>query len=104
MDFDIAHKSNMQAGFPSKLTDYTAIGLPLLICGPPYCSAVRWAKENPGTAEVVSEFNLEVIAKAVSRLENPDHRLSLASKVLAKGREFFSHSEVVNLFYAALTK
>ena len=44
---------NMEMAFPSKLADCTATGLPLLIYGPAYCSAVTWARENPGVAEVV---------------------------------------------------
>ena len=46
MSFDRQDRANMELSFPSKLADYTAAGLPLLICGPPYCSATRWAKEN----------------------------------------------------------
>jgi hypothetical protein len=103
MDFDVANKTNMEMSFPSKLTDYTSVGLPLFICGPPYCSAVRWAQENPGIADVISEFNLKTIAEAVSRLESSAYRFSLASNALAKGHEFFSHSKVFSLFYDALT-
>src|SRR5262249_28092158 len=36
--------------FPSKLTDYTAAGLPILVWGPRYSSAARWALNNPGAA------------------------------------------------------
>jgi hypothetical protein len=51
MDFE-EHSLAMEINFPSKLTDCTSTGLPLLICGPPNCSAVRWAKENPGVAKL----------------------------------------------------
>ncbi len=53
MSFDPSDRANMELSFPSKLTDYTAAGLPLLIRGPAWCSAVRWAKENSGVAEVI---------------------------------------------------
>jgi hypothetical protein len=53
MSFEASDSSNMELAFPSKLADCTAVGLPLLIYGPPYCSAVRWATENAGVAEVV---------------------------------------------------
>src|SRR5207253_6403 len=43
MSFDAADRANVQLSFPSKLADYTAAGLPLLIQGPDYCSGVRWA-------------------------------------------------------------
>ena len=44
MSFAADDHDNMRMGFPSKLTDYTAVGLPLLIAGPADCSAVRWAE------------------------------------------------------------
>ncbi|HEX5966296.1 MAG TPA: glycosyltransferase, partial [Pyrinomonadaceae bacterium] len=53
MSFDARDRSNMEIAFPSKLADCTAIGVPLLIYGPSYCSAVQWARENSGVAEVV---------------------------------------------------
>src|SRR5207244_2839189 len=65
MSFDPKDRANMEISFPSKLTDYTAVGVPLLIYGPPYCSAVRWARENPGVAEVVESEDPEALAKAL---------------------------------------
>ena len=41
--------------FPSKLADYTATGVPLLVMGAVYSSAVRWAREFDGAAAVVVE-------------------------------------------------
>ena len=45
---------NMRVSFPSKLVDYTAAGLPLLVWGPAYCSAVRWAQLHAPVADVVT--------------------------------------------------
>ena len=53
MSFAPEDRDNMRMGFPSKLSDYTAVGLPLLILGPFECSAVPWAHRHPGIAEVV---------------------------------------------------
>ena len=53
MSFEACDRSNMEIAFPSKLADCTAVGVPLVIYGPEYCSAVRWARENAGVAEVV---------------------------------------------------
>jgi hypothetical protein len=99
MDFD-EHSLAMEINFPSKLTDCTSTGLPLLICGPPNCSAVRWAKENPGVAEVVDDLSLEVLAEATARLVgSPPRRFELAAIALEKGREYFSHESVTRKFY-----
>ena len=91
----------MEMAFPSKLADCTATGLPLLIYGPSYCSAVVWARENQGVAEVVeAESHL---GEAIKRLANdPAHRVSLGKRALEVGREYFTHDRVQEVFSAAL--
>ena len=102
MSFAASDRANMEMAFPSKLADYTATGVPLLIYGPSYCSAVAWARENPGVAEVVeSEPDL---AGAIIRLaKDPDHRVSLGIHALTTGREYFAHARVQQIFYESLS-
>ena len=102
MSFDECDRVNMQMAFPSKLADYTATGLPLLIYGPTYCSAVVWARENPGVAEVVeTEPNL---SDAINRLaNNPDTRVALAKRALAVGREYFTHNRAQQVFHQCIS-
>ena len=102
MSFDASDRTNMEMAFPSKLADCTATGLPLLIYGPGYCSAVTWARENSGVAEVVeAEAQLGEI---VSRLANdPQQRVSLGQRALDVGRQYFTHERVQQVFYHALS-
>jgi len=102
MSFDASDRANMEMAFPSKLADYTATGVPLLIYGPGYCSAFAWARENPGVAEVVeSEPDLSA---AINRLvTNPDHRIALGKRALSTGREYFSHARVQQRFHRFLS-
>ena len=102
MSFDACDRANMEMAFPSKLADCTATGVPLLIYGPSYCSAVTWAHENPGVAEVVeSEIDL---ANAVANLaNNPDYRRSLGKRALDLGRDYFAHARVQQIFYQSLS-
>jgi len=102
MSFEPADRINMEMAFPSKLADYTATGLPLLIYGPTYCSAVTWARENPGVASVVeSESDLR---RAIALLANKaDTRLQLGKLALAVGREYFSHDRAQKIFHRSLT-
>ena len=103
MDFDERYQTHVKLCFPSKLTDYTATGLPILIWGPSYCSAVRWAKENPGVAEVVETKNREDLVKAVEKLVKlPDYRHSLAEQAALKGHEYFAYENVVGQFYESI--
>ena len=102
MSFDASDRDNMEMAFPSKLADCTATGVPLLIYGPTYCSAVAWARENEGVAEVVeSEADLE---KSVVRLANdPVMRVALGQRALEVGRQYFSHKRVQEVFRRALS-
>lgn len=99
MSFSEADRFNMQMAFPSKLADYTAVGLPLMVYGPSYCSAVRWAKENPGAAAVVETEDVEALRRSVARLANTaSDRIRLANRALEVGRHYFSHQAVENVF------
>ena len=101
MSFDDSDRANMEMAFPSKLADYTATGVPLLIYGPNYCSAVAWARDNEGVAEVV-EAERELSA-AIERLaNNPDHRIALGRRALDTGRDYFSHARVQQRFHQSL--
>ncbi len=104
MSFDSADRANMEAGFPSKLTDYTAVGLPLLVYGPPYCTAVRWAGENGGVAEVVENESPDVLSKAVQRLaDSPASSLRLlGERALGSGRRYFALETVQRVFHNAV--
>ena len=103
MSFDAADRNSMEISFPSKLTDYSAVGLPLLIYGPPYCSAAQWAAENVGVAEVVTEESEGALSAALSRLaHDPLHRITLAQKALAVGENYFSHKTASEAFLAAI--
>ncbi|HJP91861.1 MAG TPA: glycosyltransferase [Pyrinomonadaceae bacterium] len=102
MSFDPRDCVNMQLAFPSKLADCTAVGLPLLIYGPSYCSAVVWARENPDVAEVVERE--EGLGEAIGRLaQSPDLRVTLATRALEVGREYFSYDRVQEVFNQSLS-
>lgn len=103
MSFETMDRSNMELSFPSKLTDYTAAGLPLLVRGPSYCSAVRWISENPGVGVYVQSEAKSALRAAVERLaESGPRRFEMAENALKVGREYFSFSSVQNKFVTAL--
>jgi len=101
MSFDACDRSNMEMAFPSKLADCTAVGVPLLIYGPGYCSAVRWADENPGVAEVVQ--TAEGLDETIRRLaDDPSRRVELGREALKIGEKYFAHNAVQAVFNRAL--
>lgn len=89
MTFSESYRDNMTVSFPSKLADYTAMGVPLLVQGPPYCSAVRWANANAPVAEVVDTPGAAGLATALRRLkDDANRRRQLAERALAVGAAF----------------
>lgn len=103
MSFTDSDRINMGVGFPSKLADYTATGLPLLIHGPSYCSAVRWARENPGVAEVVEHEGGSNLRESVMRLCcDGSLRWQLGAEALEFGRKYFSHEGAKAVFLRSL--
>jgi glycosyltransferase involved in cell wall biosynthesis len=103
MSFDPADRTNMELAFPSKLADCTAVGLPLLIYGPTYCSAVVWARENAGVAEIVTTDQGPDLSDVVRRLQtNPGLRVALGKRALEVGKQYFAHEAVKQVFDRAL--
>lgn len=103
MTFGAKDSVNSRISFPSKLVDYTSVGLPLLIVGPESCSAVRWARENAPVAEVVTRPEPGDIAAALAKLRHAGHRVQLARAALEKGGEFFSHARAEKEFFNHLS-
>ncbi len=101
MSFSAADRGNMEMAFPSKVADYTAVGLPLLIYGPAYCSAVVWGRENADIAEIV-ESKTE-LGEAVTRLAaDSELRVALGKRALEVGQKYFSHAHAQREFQEAL--
>lgn len=102
MSFAASDRANMEMAFPSKLADCTAAGLPLLIYGPAYCSAVTWARENPGVAAVPETE--PALNEAITSLANdPSRRVVLGTRALEVGRQCFSHARTQQIFHQLLS-
>ena len=103
MSFDADDARNMALCFPAKLADYTAMGIPVLIIGPDYCSAVRWAREHPGVAAVVTDPSSAAIARVLRSLaDDQELRRGLAGEAARVGRAMFGHDEAQRRFFAGL--
>lgn len=89
---------NVRVGFPSKIADYTATGLPLLIRGPEYCSAMEWARKYAPVAETGEP------GAALDRLEDAGYREKLGRAARTVGEQLFSHDVCTGIFREALTR
>jgi hypothetical protein len=105
MSFDSEDARNMCINFPSKLADYTTTGVPVLIYGPLYSSAVRWGQENPDAAVIVGKDSPTELRAAVKRiLSDGVMRHRLGTNAGDTGRKFFSHEVVERQFFRHLAE
>jgi hypothetical protein len=103
MSFKAQYRNEMSLAFPSKIADYTATGLPMLVCGPPWSSIVKWVKANPGSAALVDKDDRPTMLNAVEKLVgNREYRNFLARRAVEYGRVYFSHSTVIDQFFRSL--
>lgn len=101
--FDPADARAVSLLFPSKMTDYTAMGLPLLAWAPAGASVVQFVRAHPGVAELVTDPDPSALLPAIARLsESPELRHRGAQSMLDAGRSTFSQDAAWQDFKAHL--
>jgi hypothetical protein len=101
--FEPEERRDASSLFPSKLADYTGIGLPVVVWGPEYSSAARWARENPEAAVLVMTPEAKGLAAPLTRLrDDPAHARKLAEGAISAGLRYFDPSSVRSKFFSAL--
>ena len=104
MSFAAEQRDNTSILFPSKLTDYTATGLPLLSHGPTDASVVRWARTEEGVADIVDQPGEAVLRAALERLRHDAGlRDRLAAGAVAAGQRCFDYVNAQTALHSALT-
>jgi hypothetical protein len=96
ISFAESSRPNMKIHFPSKLTDYSATGLPILIHGPQDSSAVRWARERSAGFSIstsIAELHFEV-----EKLKDHQHRKLSGRSAFDIGRQEFNHEIGCTIF------
>ena len=88
--FEPREREDVSTLFPSKLADYTAIGLPVLVWGPGYSSAARWAAENPGATVCITDHDPTPVKAALNRLVgDPVYTVKVAMAGIQAGNRDF---------------
>lgn len=89
--------------FPSKLPEYLALGMPVVVTGPHYATGVRWARENPAAAARASGDNPGELVDVLRRLQTDDAwRAQLAERGWHAGKRDFDPVRLREQFTAAL--
>jgi hypothetical protein len=101
--FEQRERDDVATLFPSKLADYTAVGLPILIWGPKYSSAVGWADEHPGSMICVTEPDPAAFRTAlVDLVSKPTEAAQMASAAMDVGDACFNPKTARAVLYRAL--
>ena len=94
---------NALISFPSKIVDYTATGLAMLLYAPLQSAAATWAVRNQGVALVIEEGNLEGLREAILKLARDEQmRARLGKAALVRGNACFSHRAITGQFLSVL--
>lgn len=87
--YDRHYEALYSTHFPSKLTEYMALGMPVLISGPAYATGVKWGLKHPDAAVTVTDQSVESLIAAATRLrEDADLRVRLAGGTAAANVDF----------------
>jgi hypothetical protein len=88
--------------FPSKLVDYTRVGIPILAQAPHYSSLTSWLNLSPHAAYLVGTLNSSDLEKGIRHIIENDYS-SYSKGALDAGRECFDYYKVTRTFFQALS-
>jgi glycosyltransferase involved in cell wall biosynthesis len=104
MSFAPSHRRRMITSFPSKMIDAIQLGLPVVIWGPEYCSAVQWARRGE-RALCVTDANPSAIRLALEELAaSPAKQERLARSSREAAATEFNHERIQMQFIEALRR
>lgn len=100
---DAVHRQLYSSHFPSKLPEYLALGMPVIVAGPPEATGVRWASAHPEAAIALTESDPGAMTKLLARLRtDASLRLRLAADSVTAGNRDFDPLRIRGQFFAAL--
>lgn len=104
-DFSSSMREVVKTLFPSKLVDYTAAAVPIMVVAPDYACIVDYLRSRPTAAELVTDNNPQVVASAIEHLlAQPEKRKMLAEGAVEAGLEDFEHAKVFGKFCQAVAR
>lgn len=89
--------------FPSKLPEYLALGMPVIVSGPPYATGVKWARRCPNAVAIPTDNSLSALISELRDLtRNADRRAALAEAGWYAGQAEFDPHAIRSVFMACL--
>jgi len=93
------HQNLFRTHFPSKLPEYLALGMPIVIIGPSYATGIKWGRCNPESCVALADQDEDSISKVLTHLRLDGGlrvRLSLCS--VATGNRHFDPVAIRSFF------
>ena len=104
MSFAASLRRRMMTSFPSKMIDAMQLGLPVVVWGPEYCSAVKWARRGD-RALCVTDPNPSELRRNLEELAaSPREREHLAKLAREAASEEFNPNRIQEQFMSALKR
>jgi glycosyltransferase involved in cell wall biosynthesis len=100
MRFEKQFRRFMETSFPSKILEYAQFHKPIIVWGPKYCSAVRWAQES-GAALCVTDPDPSSLVEVLRNLST-EERSQLGSKAGEVAAAEFNPTKIQKQFLNAI--
>ena len=104
MSFAPPHRRRMTTSFPSKLIDATQLSLPVVVWGPEYCSAVKWARKGNRALCVTDPNPLALREKLEELAVSPSELRRLAKSASDAAAGDFNYERIQLQFMDALRR
>ena len=89
--------------FPSKLPEYLALGMPVMVTGPDYPTGYRWAQRHPEAAVNASCLERDKIALTLQKLKMDGQlRAKLADSAWKEAQKDFNPEKIRSVFHQIL--
>ncbi len=89
--------------FPSKLPEYLALGMPIIMVGPEVATGVRWARKHPGCVLLLDPDSPQTWFGSLREIaDSAPLRISLASRALDAGLQEFDPVQIRSHFLQCL--
>jgi glycosyltransferase involved in cell wall biosynthesis len=97
MDFLYRHH------FPSKLPEYLALGMPVIVTGPDYATGVKWSQQHSEAIATYSAPDIDGIRRLLNRLRSSnEYRVRLAMRGFEAGNRDFDPIAIKSQFEQCL--
>ncbi len=99
------HQDLYRTHFPSKLPEYLALGMPVVVAGPEHATGVKWGLKNPEACVSITAQSGHSWQAALAQLrDDPVLRVKLATNAVQAGNRAFDPAAIREFFQASLAE